>query len=199
LAYLRERWNAGEYNARTLWREIRAQGYQAGDEQVRRVVNAWRTDPHSHGNQPSIPQGSAKAERITYSAHKTRWLLWKAAADLTLGEAAYGERLIQLCPQIGAARDLIHAFRTLVSDRQIMLLDPWLEQSEQSGITEVVGFAQGIRRDLAAVRAALQYEWSQRQTEGQVNRVKTLKRQMYGRAGFALLRRRVLYQTALAP
>jgi transposase len=199
MAYLRERWNAGEHNARALWREIRVQGYQAGDEQVRRVVNAWRTDPHWHGNQPSIPQGPAKAEQMTMSAHKTRWLLWKAATDLTSGEAAYVERLIQLCPQIGTARDLIPALRVLLSERQVRQLDRWLAQSEQSGISEVVGCAQGIRRDLAAVRAALQDEWSQGQTEGQVNRLKMLKRQMYGRASFALLRRRVLGQTALAP
>ena len=78
-------------------------------------------------------------------------------------------------------------------------LDPWLEQGERSDISEVVGFAQGLRRDHGAVKAALRYAWSQGPVEGHVNRLKTIKRQMYGRAGFTLLRRRVLTQNAPAP
>jgi hypothetical protein len=87
LPYLRERWNAGEHNARALWREIRQQGYGAGDEQVRRVVNAWRADPHHHGSQPTMAAGPAKGEVIHYSAHTTRWFLWKSTADLSESEA----------------------------------------------------------------------------------------------------------------
>jgi transposase len=83
LPYLRERWNKGEHNARALWREIRAQGYSAGDNQVRRVVNAWRADPHHHGTQPTIAALPAKEEVTAYSARKTRWRLWKPTSDLT--------------------------------------------------------------------------------------------------------------------
>jgi transposase len=199
LPYLRERWNAGEHNARALWREIRAQGYGAGEEQVRRVVNAWRADPHNHGNQPSVAAGPAKEEVTAYSARKTRWLLWKPTADLTSAEARYVVALTALCPQIADAQRLLRTFRTIVTERCSEQLDPWLEQGERSGISEVVGFAQGLRRDHSAVKAALRYEWSQGPVEGHVNRLKTIKRQMYGRAGFTLLRRRVLTQNAPAP
>lgn len=72
LDFLRDRWNAGEHNARALWREIRAQGYAAGDEQVRRVVNQWRADPHHPGGQPAIAAVPAKAEVATYSARRTK-------------------------------------------------------------------------------------------------------------------------------
>ncbi len=199
LPYLQERWNAGEHNARALWREIRTQGYSAGDEQVRRVVNAWRTNPHCHGRQPTAAALPAKEEVTSYSAHKTRWLLGKPTSDLTGTEASYVAALKGLCPQIADAQELLATFRAIVTERHIDQLDPWLEQCERSGISEVVGFAHGLRRDDVAVKAALRYEWSQGPVEGHVNRLKTIKRQMYGRAGFTLLRRRVLTQNAPAP
>ncbi len=134
-----------------------------------------------------------------YSARKTRWLLCKPTSDLTSAEARYVAALTALCPQIADAQRLLGAFRTIVTERCIEQLDPWLEQGERSGISEVVGFAQGLRRDHGAVKAALRYEWSQGPVEGHVNRLKTIKRQMYGRAGFTLVRRRVLTLNAPAP
>jgi transposase len=71
-------------------------------------------------------------------------------------------------------------------------LDSWLAQAEAAGIVEFKRFAQSLRSDYRAVQAALQFSWSNGQTEGQVNRLKLLKRQMYGRAKFDLLRKRVL-------
>ena len=71
-------------------------------------------------------------------------------------------------------------------------LDTWLEEAEQCGLKVFKNFAAGLRRDYEAVKAALTYEWSQGQVEGQVNRLKFIKRQMYGRAKFDLLRKRVL-------
>jgi hypothetical protein len=105
VSYLEQRWNAGEHNARALWREIRAQGYGAGEHQVRCVVNAWRSDPHSHRNQPTIAAGPAKAEVISYSAHRTRWLLWKTPADLSETEAGYVAMLKRVGPQIAQAQE----------------------------------------------------------------------------------------------
>ena len=166
---------------------------------MRRVVNAWRADPHSQGNQPTLPQGLAKEEAITFSAHKTRGIRWKSSRALTAPEAQYVEMLTHQCPQIAEAGESLRAFPPLVTQRCLAQRDPWLERCEHSGISEIVGFAQGIRRDDAAVRAALRYEWCHGQTEGQVNRLKTLKPQMYGRASFPLFRRRVLAHGALAP
>jgi transposase len=72
------------------------------------------------------------------------------------------------------------------------LLPAWIEEAKACGITAVAGFAQGLVQDLAAVEAALSLSWSNGQTEGQVNRLKLVKRSMYGRAGLDLLRARVL-------
>lgn len=197
LDYLRRRWDAGEHNAQALWREIRAQGYNAGDEQVRRIVNQWRADPHHPGGQCATAAIPAKAEVATYSAHKTRWLLWKPATDLSEAEARYVTVLKGLCPQVAQAQEVLLQFCTLLREQKIADFDGWLERCEQSTLSEVVGFALGLRRDYAAVKAACSSTWSQGPVEGQVNRLKTLKRQMYGRASFALLRCRVLHQTAV--
>jgi transposase len=199
LDYLRERWNAGEHNAQALWREIRAQGYSAGDEQVRRVVNWWRADPHHLGAQLATAAVPARAEVKSYSAHKTRWLLWKPLTDLSEAEVRYVTTLKHLCPQITQAQELLLQFRALLQEHDCSGFDSWLEQCERSTIAEVAGFARGLRRDYAAVKAACCSSWSQGPVEGHVNRLKTLKRQMYGRASFALLRCRVLHQSADRP
>jgi transposase len=80
----------------------------------------------------------------------------------------------------------------LVRNRQSELLDAWMIEVEQSGISELKAFTRGIKQDWAAVNAALSQEWSTGQVEGQVHRLKLLKRQMYGRAKFDLLRAKVL-------
>ena len=80
----------------------------------------------------------------------------------------------------------------MLRHKQHERLDCWLEQAQKSGIPEVKSFALGICRDYEAVKAAIILPWSQGQTEGQVNKLKTLKRAMFGRAGFLLLRQRML-------
>ena len=197
IPYLQDRWNAGEHNPRTLWREIHAQGYPANIGQVRRLVKAWRTPAPMPGvaGQP-LP---AKDEAISYSPRQTRWLLTKADAALSTRDARYLELLKRRCPQVAEAQRLVRSFHTLVAERAPTRLESWLAQCEQSDIAEFVRFAHGVRRDYAAVRAALCYPWSQGPVEGQVNRLKLLKRQMYGRAGFPLLRRRMLFASALSP
>jgi transposase len=80
----------------------------------------------------------------------------------------------------------------MVRERKPQSWKAWLKACDTSGIPELVNFAAGLRKDEQAVRAALTLEWSNGQTEGQVNRLKLLKRQMYGRANFDLLRMRCL-------
>ncbi len=159
IPYLQERWNAGEQNARTLWREIHAHGYPAGVGQVRRLVIAWRKPPPAPGvaGQP-LP---ATDEAVSYSPRQTRWLLSKMEVNRTAREVAYLTTLKQLCPQIAEAQRLLTTFHTLVAERAPTRLDSWLEQCEQSGIAEFVRFAHGVRRDYPAVHVALCYPWSQ--------------------------------------
>lgn len=81
----------------------------------------------------------------------------------------------------------------MICQRQVSVLDDWLDDCSKSKIVGLESFAASLGQDYAAVRAALEQPWSNGQTEGQVHRLKLLKRQMYGRAKLDLLRLRVLY------
>lgn len=95
--------------------------------------------------------------------------------------------------KVGEAVTLVQEFASMVRERQADRLDDWLERVGRSGLGRLQSFADGIRRDYSAVRAALSMDYSNGVVEGNINRVKYLKRQMYGRAKFDLLRKRVLY------
>ncbi|MCS3830027.1 transposase [Salinibacter ruber] len=82
----------------------------------------------------------------------------------------------------------------MIREQTVWKLDSWLSSCSRSGIERFDTFAAGLRQDYAAVRAALSEPWSNGQAEGQINRLKMIKRQMYGRASFNLLRKRVLYR-----
>ena len=94
--------------------------------------------------------------------------------------------------KVAKAYTLGQRFIDMVRERQSESLLPWLEVTSRSGIDALKGFANGIKQDLDVVTNALSLIWSNGQTEGQVNRLKLIKRQMYGRANFDLLRKRVL-------
>ena len=81
----------------------------------------------------------------------------------------------------------------MVKKRAALALDAWLTESEQSGVYSLQTFALGLQQDISAIRAALETAWSNGQTEEQVTRLKLIKRQMYGRAKFDLLRLRVIH------
>jgi transposase len=97
---------------------------------------------------------------------------------------------------VTSACELAQAFAQMIRSRNASELDPWLAEATTSRVPELRTFAEGIRRDHAAVLAALTHEWSLGQVEGQIHRLKLLKRQSYGRAGFDLLRHRVLARSA---
>ncbi len=104
------------------------------------------------------------------------------------------EDLCQLLPEVRRVRDLARGFMGIVRERKADALRAWLIAALKSQLPEFMNKASGIMQDLQAVKAALMYEWSQGQVEGQVNRLKFLKRQMSGRAKLDLLRARVLHR-----
>jgi transposase len=101
-------------------------------------------------------------------------------------------QLKQKVPIFAAMRKLALRFRGILQGRDSAKLDSWLDDAHRSGLYGLRRFAYTVRHDLAAVRNAISERWSNGQTEGHINRLKTLKRQMYGRAGTELLRARLL-------
>jgi transposase len=111
---------------------------------------------------------------------------------LTPGQAVKIDALKRASPDFTAMRRLAMRFRGILRSKDVEKFDNWLNDAQQSGIYAMHRFARTIRRDIDAVRNALTEGWSNGQTEGQINRLKTLKRAMSGRAGIELLRARML-------
>lgn len=109
-------------------------------------------------------------------------------------QKTYLTGLCEADQEIQEAYALVTDVTTMVRERQGERLDAWLEKVEAQGIIALKNFALGVKRDYEAVKAGLTLEWSNGQTEGQVHRLKLLKRSMYGRGRFDLLRKRVLKQ-----
>jgi len=195
---LQERWQAGCTNASQLWREIQHEGFSGS----RGLVARWAAQERQRlpvGIRYRRQQGAEFqatlrpiASVVPWSAKRASWLIVKKAPDLDPAQKEALQRMIESDPQVALAVDLARQFMTMVRHRKQDLLDPWLSTVKSSGIPTLISFANGLQRDLAAVRNALRYAWSQGQTEGQVNRLKFIKRSMYGRAKFDLLRKRVL-------
>jgi transposase len=198
--YLRVRWTEGCHNARELWQEIRSRGFPGQPAIVRRYIARWRPLPGRPG--PSVrktvagdtqPTPPARQPTPVPSPRQARWILLRASETLTPEELAYRTALLAADPAIREAQQFAADFGTMVRTRNRAALAGWLERAEASSQPEIRSFAAGLRRDQPAVEAALSSACSNGQTEGQVNRLKTLKRQMYGRANLDLLRKRFLY------
>lgn len=185
-AYLRQRWQEGCHNAAQLFRELRARGYRGGRTQLKSFVHSLR---------PSVDQRAGelpKATKRAPSARQVSWLLLREPADLEERDRAYLDRLSALEPAVTIGWKLAQDFLVMVRQRLGHQLSTWLQSAHHSGIGELSRFARGIERDEAAVKAGLTLPWSNGPTEGSVHRLKMIKRQMYGRANFDLLRARVL-------
>ena|SRR5487761_208860 len=179
--YLQRRWGEGCRNATQLFGELRAQGYRGGRSMVARHVAGWRNAL------PSLP--TARTRQI--SPKMAAILLARPAARLTAEQQTLLDRLSAQCPALRQLRELSAEFRDVFQKGEGHVLRSWMMRAERSGIASLARFATGLQKDLSAVLAAVETDWSNGQVEGQINRLKMLKRQMYGRAGFALLRARV--------
>jgi transposase len=192
IPYIHRPWAEECDNAMQLWREIEALGYGGKVAMVRRYARRLRARlTGSTPEQQAALLGNTKTFNAP-SARRATWWLLGATENLDKEQRAFVEQLCRLCPQIDLVRELARGFRKMVSERRAEELDAWLDAAEGSEVAELEGFARALRRDYAAVAAALEYEWSSGQVEGQINRLKLIKRQMYGRASFDLLRQRVL-------
>ena len=120
------------------------------------------------------------------------WLLVRDEAALTPEQLAARMALLDAHPTLAVAAGLATRFLTMLRERAESALDPWLADAAGSACGEFRRFAASLRKDEAAVRAACSSPWSNGQLEGQINRVKVIKRVVYGRAKFDLLARRIL-------
>jgi len=194
--HLARRWKDGCTHLKTLLAELRALGYTGCFSGLARFVSPWRRSerevvakPHPAtvcSPQPVAPVGHHVSPRVASR------LLLKPRPLLSETQAHKVDALKQSCPSFAVMRRLVMQFRGILRSGKTEGLVKWMRNAKSSGIYSMKRFAKTLSRDWEAVQNALKEPFSNGPVEGHINRLKTLKRQMYGRRGFELLRARLL-------
>jgi transposase len=195
-AYLLERWQAGYRSALELYHEIQAQGFPGKYSVVAASISRLRPPQGriTRRRKSGSPVTTVEVDKPLTPSRAT-WLVMRREDKLNDGEKSQLARLQAQEGAIAEAITLTQGFTALVRQRQPGQLATWLERATASGLQAFQSFANGLRADYEAVKAGVTLIWSTGPVEGQINRLKMLKRQMYGRAGIGLLRQRVLLPT----
>jgi transposase len=188
-------WNHGCRNGAHLFRTIKGQGFQGRygivAQYVRRLRQAQGRTPRPQGSDRRLPRVIMTPPR-PLTPRRATWLVLRAPAHRTAEDQQLLARLTAQSPTLAEAVALAQDFAGLVRQRQPSQLESWLRRAATSALPPFRRFAKGLRADMAAVQAAVTLPWSQGPIEGHINRLKMLKRQMYGRARLDLLARRFL-------
>jgi transposase len=179
-AYLQQRWDDGIRGTERLHAELAGRGYRGSLRTLRRLTAQLRRDTAVPAP-PPVPAAKKVAS----------WIL-TPPSDLADDNRAALARITGRCEELKTTRDLVRSFGDMLRHRRGEHLEAWAGQAEASPVSELRGFSKGLRRDWAAVTAGLTVSYSSGAVEGHVNRIKMIKRQMYGRAKPDLLRKRVL-------
>jgi transposase len=181
--HIHQRWNEGLTDAAALHAELRGRGFTGSVRTVRRYVAPFRQAGAALDPAPAVPK----------NREITRWLLSRPD-HLQPDEQAQLDIIRASCPHIDALAGYVASFAEMMTGRTgDRDLEPWLAAIEaDDGQPDLRSFATGIRQDQQAVVNGLTLSYSSGKVEGTVNKIKMLKRQMYGRAGFSLLRTRVI-------
>jgi transposase len=179
--YLQNRWEQGCTNAEQLYQEIKAMGYRGKRTTVRKYLQPWRSQT-TIALPPPPPPTVRKA---------TGWFL-RHPDTLDTDEQQHLQALTAACPALAALREHVSAFAHMMLRLTGDGLEQWMTAVRAHDLPELHSFVTGLQRDFDAAKAGLTLPHSSGKVEGHVNRIKMLKRQMYGRANPDLLRKRVL-------
>jgi len=180
-AYLDQRLLKGCRNISQLWRELRQQGYRG------QLSNVWYWIRKHRGDGKRHAVAMSRRPRVHSSPRHTAWQILSETASAR----PYLDELYRASPEIAQLAQLGKEFFHIVRSRDLAAWPKWLEAAQHTALRR---FVSGLTRDRDAVEAALHLPWSNGPVEGQVHRLKLIKRQMYGRASFDLLRLRVLHK-----
>jgi len=178
LQWLDAEWAAGQRNASDLWRRLKRQGFRG----CLRVVSEWAT------RRRRADKADGALTR-TPSARTLARLMTNGRDTLTKAETVTVAAVESGVPLLVEAREIIAAFQGIIRKKALADLEPWLDRARSS---LVASFVNGVIKDRAAVNAAITSPWSNGQTEGQITKLKLVKRQMYGRGKLDLLQARVI-------
>ena len=179
LPWLEDQWTAGCRNGADLWRRLKPQGFRGS----LRVVTEWAT------RRRQAERVDAESLHRIPSARTIARLMTTGRDTLSRAETVTVAAVEAGVPSLIDARTLIERFHTMIRRKSEADLVPWIEEGRAS---LVASFANGVARDIDAVRAAITTAWSNGQTEGQITKLKLVKRQMYGRGKIDLLQARLI-------
>jgi transposase len=199
-AFLLERWQQGCHNGAQLERELRAKGYKGSGRALYRYLETLEPSGFSSRKRSSASAIRQTVSRelnplLTLSAQQATWLFFRRPEDLKQEELETLRQLRQASPQVGAAYHLVEMFLHMVRERRGVQLDAWLAAVQASHLEAFESFVTGVQKDKDAVLAGLSLPWSNGPVEGNVTRLKLIKRSMYGRAEVDLLKLRVLHHS----
>jgi transposase len=186
--FIRNEWEGGERNKAELWRKITSQGYRGSIGSFYRFTKKYPSDTEIE----KLPE---PLKITVWSARKVSVLISQKIEILKEEEQNFLRTLYKRSPEIKQASQLVRRFKKMTDELSKKKLDGWINDAKECQASAMKTFANGLQRDYDAVKAAVSLKWSNGQVEGQVNRLKNIKRQMYGRAGFELLKKKVLMQT----
>jgi transposase len=184
--YVLARWKEGQRNGQHLWEEIKGQGYKGSTRMLYRFLEALRSEQVEMTNRPDPSKKSL-------SARDAVWLFVRDPEDLDDNESSALEEVLQASTRANTLYQLAQEFRQMLHKREGKKLESWLIKAKESQIEELMSFVIGIERDKAAVVAGLTLPQNNGLVEGKVNKLKLIKRMMFGRAAFPLLRQRVIH------
>jgi transposase len=195
---LLKRWNAGQRDGRRLFRELQRLGYRGSYPTLARYTQRLRQAQEGAAprrarpsRNPSLPSVIDRPER-PLTPRTAAWLALRRPERRGPGDTERLARLRDRDASLAEALDLAEEFAGLIRARQPERLSPWLARARDGRLPAFRGFAKRLGADEAAVRTAATLPWSTGQVEGQINRLKTIKRHMYGRAKLDLLAQRFL-------
>lgn len=191
--YVLERWAAGCHNGARLLQEIAAQGYRGGRTTLRDFLALLRPPRGAAGQSDGSTPVTVHVQPQPPTLRQLVWYVLRRDDTVTEEEVETVARLRSAHADVEQAVEFAQAFATMVRERQGDQLEGWLWRVANSNLPALRSFATGIQRDKPAVVAGLTLKWSQGQVEGQITRLKLIKRSTYGRASFDLLRQRVLH------
>jgi len=191
--YLLARWNAGCRTAMRLFRELQPQGYTGSYALVAAYASRLRQvqglPPGRRSPGQTLPR-VAEPPAQSLTPRRATWAVLRREETRTEAEVQQLAQLRSQHADVAEAMDLAQDFTQLVRQRQPEHLETWLERASKSPLEALQRFASGLRNDYEAVKAGVTLPWSSGPVEGHINRLKMLKRQMFGRARLDLLSRR---------
>ena len=195
LPYLREQWDAGIHNCSRLYALVKDRGYTGCQSGLRKRLSEWRAElpPQRWRGSPPKPRLFAQRGQRRLSSRAASFLMIVPPEKLTAKQHQQLESICQASSELHTVYLLSREFVTMLKERRAEALNAWLKRAKESHVAELKSFANGIYRDDAAMYAACSRPESNGITEGHVNRLKFLKRQMFGRAHLDLLRVKVLH------